>query len=105
MNVSKELYQVTDTMSSEYSVLKICKALSVSKSGYYKWKRTPISKREQEDLVLLEYIKFWHFQNRERFGSPRIIVKLREDGQDYNHERVERVMKENGIRCKSSKEI
>ena len=90
-------------MSSEFSVQKICKALSVSKSGYYKWKKTPVSKREQDDLVLLEYIKFWHIQSRERFGSPRIVAKLREDGHDYNHKRVERIMKENGIRSKAAK--
>lgn len=92
-------------MRSEFAVEKICDALPVTKSGYYKWKKNPVSKREESDLVLLEFITGIHFRSRERFGSPQILNKLNEMGEFPNHKRVERIMRDNDIRSKAAKKF
>jgi len=99
------MYQLVDSMRSEFAVEKICDALPVAKSGYYKWKKNPVSKREESDLVLLEFITGIHFRSRERFGSPQILNKLNEMGEFPNHKRVERIMRNNGIRSKAAKKF
>lgn len=92
-------------MRSEFDVEKCCKALEVSRSGYYKWRKNPLSNRDIENSKLLELIKGIHHQSNGIFGSPSIQAKLREMGENYNHKRVERVMRENNIRSKTKKKF
>jgi transposase InsO family protein len=96
---------VVNKLRSDFAVEKICDALSISKSGYYKWRKKPYSKRDESDKVLLEFITQIHFSSNQRFGSPRIVAKLREQGQNCNHKRVERLMKENNICSKAARKF
>jgi len=90
-------------MRPEFAVEKICDALPISKSGYYKWKKKPYTDHYEDDLVLLEFIRNIHRDSNERFGSPRIHAKLKEQGRNDNHKRVERLMRENDIRSKAAR--
>ena len=45
-------------------------------------------------------IRSIHQKSRERFGSPNITQKLKEEGLNCNHKRVERLMKKYDIRSK-----
>jgi putative transposase len=54
-----------------YPVENICKALGVSKSGYYSWNDRKPSKRALHNLALTEQIKIMHYRNKKRYGSPR----------------------------------
>jgi transposase InsO family protein len=77
----------------------------VSRSGYYSWRKQPVSNRELENSELLKLIKEIHAESREIFGSPAINSKLKELGHNYNHKRVERVMRENNIRSNAKKKF
>lgn len=85
--------------------MKICKTLCVAKSGYYRWKKYPVSKRDLLNEELIETIKLIHEKSRKCFGSPRITVKLKESGYKCNHKRVERLMKENDIKSTAKKKF
>jgi putative transposase len=82
----------TPLLSEEFNTMKICKTLCVAKSGYYRWKKCPVSKRGLLNEELLETIKLIHEKSRKSFGSPRITVKLKESGYKCNHKRIERLM-------------
>ena len=41
----------------DYPVSVLCEALGVSLSGYYAWKKRPMSKHEREDQQLAEHIQ------------------------------------------------
>ena len=84
-----------------WPVRVMCKALSVSPSGYYAWRSRPDSPRKIADRVLLVDIRRVHAQHRERYGAPRIYAQLRAEGQTVSRTRVERVMRQHGIRART----
>ena len=74
-----------------------CRILEVSRSGYYDWLHRPISLRKNEDQRIWEKIKLHWEKSRKRYGSPRILEKLKSDGEIIGKHRVARIMRENGI--------
>ena len=82
-----------------YSVKAMCRALSVSRSGYYKWlgTRDDSSPKQREDAVLKIEIRKIHKDNREVYGRPRLHLKLQQNGHQCGKHRLVRLMKEEGI--------
>jgi len=77
----------------------MCQVLDVSRSGYYSWlKRTP-SKRELENNKLKIKIAEIYWKSRGTYGSPRIHEKLKKEGYHYNIKRIERLLKELGLKA------
>lgn len=75
----------------------MCKALGVSKSGYFTWRDRDPSPRATEDRALTSRIADIHARNRGVYGSPRIFHELRDEGKRVSRKRVERLMKNAGI--------
>ena len=83
-----------------WPVRVVCEALSVSPSGYYAWRSRPDSLRKIANRELLVEIRRVHARHRERYGAPRIHAELRAEGQTVSRKRVERVMRQHGIRAR-----
>lgn len=81
----------------------MCRSLSVSRSGFYRWSGSRPSKRQVENEQLEKEIKVIHRECKARYGSPRIHEELKGRGFFCNHKRVERLMKKNGIRAKTAR--
>lgn len=75
----------------------MCKALKVSKSGYYAWTKRSTSRRFQANVRLVEDIKRVHIESGKRYGSPRIHAELIRQGIHCGHNRVARLMRLNHI--------
>lgn len=75
----------------------MCKVLQVSQSGFYSWVSRKPSERTLENEKLLFRIRIIHNQSKRRYGSPKITDALRNQGIKYNHKRIERLMRINGI--------
>lgn len=75
----------------------MCRALQVTKVGYFAWRNSPESRRSSEDSALTVRIKAVHAQFRQRYGSPRIQRELEADGIAVSRKRVARLMREAGI--------
>jgi putative transposase len=75
----------------------MCRALEVSRSGYYAYKRRPKSQRRIDNEKLLIEIKqvFWEYD--QDYGSPRIWNELRKKLIFCSENRVARIMRENKI--------
>jgi putative transposase len=84
-----------------WPVRVMCDALRVSASGYYVWRSRPQSPRAISNRELLIDIRRVHAQHRERYGAPRIHAELRAEGQTVSRQRVERVMRQHGIRVRA----
>jgi transposase InsO family protein len=94
-----------DQYRSEFRVTKMCRALGVSRSGYYGWKKQPQGKRRKDEERLLMEIKESYRKSKGNYGSPRIADDLRDKGMRCGKNRVARIMKVNGIKAKTTKKF
>lgn len=81
----------------------MCRLLSVSRSGYYAWKRRPPSAREQSDRLLAVEIKRVFDDEKGRAGAPRIARRLQDEGNPAGRHRIARIMKDNRWRAKAAR--
>lgn len=85
--------------SDEFTVQKMCQVLNVSRSGYYDWLERKPSQRQLDNDELKTKIAEIYWQNKGRYGSPRIHKQLRQEGFHYNKKRIERLMKVMGLKA------
>jgi transposase InsO family protein len=96
-------YKFIKEYSEKFPVSRICHILKISKSGYYAWVKNPKSQRDKDNDLLVEKIKDYHQQSREKYGSPRIYQDLKENNIQCGLNRVARLMKINNIQAKLKK--
>ncbi len=77
----------------EFTVKRMCHALGVQRSGYYAWKRRPVSAREQADAELLAKIREAFEISRSAYGSLRIRRYWLLKGYNFSRHRIGRLMK------------
>jgi transposase InsO family protein len=95
-------YRVICELAEQYSIEEMCRYLKVSRSGYYEWLKRGESLRTKSDRELSEKIRDTFTTFRGRYGSPRIYSHLRDMNVYCSRKRVERLMREIGLkaRCK-----
>jgi len=76
----------------------MCRVLSVSRSGYYRWRNRPESQRAIENRRLDVHIKAIFNRHKGRCGSPKIADELNDMGFPISKNRVARRMKAIGLR-------
>ena len=97
-------YLYMEQNRSRYRTAKMAQWLQVSKSGYYAWRKRSKSLRSTENEALLKEIIQIHEASRNTYGGRKITHEInRKSEKPVNHKRVERIMRENGIRSKSYK--
>lgn len=74
------------------------RALSVTKSGYFAWRHRGEPPRASQDRALTVRIAAIHDESRQTYGSPRVFRELKGAGTSISRKRVERLMREAGIR-------
>ena len=87
-----------ETHSTAYPIRELCVVLEVSRSGYYAWRTGQESARELANRLVAEQIRQLFEAKRQRYGSPRITAQLRREGHICNHKRVERLMRQEGLK-------
>jgi len=93
-------YQVIAQHAQDYPIKLMCQTLSVSESGYYAWKRRPLSHRAQADQRIASHIQQVHQASHQIYGSRRIQAELAEQGVACSRKRVVRLMQQQGIRAR-----
>jgi putative transposase len=86
-------FEFIEDHRDQFPVTSMCQVLNVSSSGYYAWRKRPVSAREMANQALVEQIKVVHAENREIYGSPRIYQKLKKQGVACSENRVARLMR------------
>jgi putative transposase len=91
-------FELIEAERTNFPVEFMCWMLGVSRSGYYDWRDRPPSSRSRENATLTSKIREIHRRSRETYGSPRVHAELRALGTRCSRKRVERLMRETGLR-------
>ncbi len=73
-------YAMIKKLKDTYSVRMMCHVFEVSSSGYYARGQRPESRRDAANRVLDTKIKAIYDQHKGRYGSPRILDELHDQG-------------------------
>ena len=78
----------------------MCRALNISPSGFYAWRRRPPSEREEHDMHVRRHLVAFHKASSGFYGSRRLLRDLRDVGESYSRGRVIRLMRAEELRGK-----
>jgi putative transposase len=81
-------------------VTRLCRLFAVTRAGFYAWRTRPASRRQRQDWVLLEDVRAIFKCSGGTYGSPRIHQALSARGHRLSRRRVERLMREDGMRAR-----
>jgi len=90
----------------EYPVGRMCQVLEVTTGGYYAWRQRqvrPGGRRQTENERLVAEMRQIDREVNHRYGSPRMHAALVSRGLVCNRKRVERLMRQTGLRASHSK--
>jgi transposase InsO family protein len=78
----------------------LCRVLKVTRSAYYAYlaARPAAEARLAAEDELAGEIRQIHVGSRGAYGAPRVTAALRREGRPVNRKKVERIMRERGIR-------
>jgi putative transposase len=82
---------------------RLCALYGVTRAGYYAWRSRAESARREQDRGLLSKIRGFFERSRGTYGSPRIQRALVSVGERVSRRRVERLMREAGLRARAAK--
>jgi transposase InsO family protein len=90
-------------LSEEFTITDLCEVLMVSRSGYYVWRKQSRGMRQSANAQLLLEVEELFEKHRGNYGSPRITAALRQQGRTCNHKRIERLIRQKGLRARIRK--
>lgn len=81
----------------EFRVIRMCRVLQVSRSGFYGWCRRTPSLRNQRDNQLIERMSMLHQHTREAYGVRKMWQLLNREGLRCGRHRVARLRRLAGL--------
>lgn len=84
----------------QFSLASMCRVMSVSRSGYYTWRRRGPSTRQRDDHALAAHVRRVHVASREAYGARKVWKVLVAQGIACGRHRVARIRRENGIEAR-----
>jgi putative transposase len=82
---------------AHFPVAVLCRAVGVSRAGFYAWAARPAAARVHADRRLAVEIAAIHAESRRCYGSPRVHAELRARGHRTSRKRVVRLMRARGL--------
>lgn len=82
----------------QFVVTRMCRLLAVSRTGYCQWRVRAPSERAQSQATLDARVGAIHAQHKRRYGRPRVLRALRQQGVTAGHEQVRQSLKRQGLR-------
>lgn len=85
-------YTLIEAGKTGYPVAKQCAWLSVSRAGYYAWRKRSPSAHAKQDERLGVLVSEAHERSRRTYGSPRVHAELLAQGETVSRKRIVRLM-------------
>jgi putative transposase len=91
-------FRLIEAEKAGHAVVRLCRLLGVSPSGYYAWRKRPASARAHADAALTTTIRAIHTGSRGTYGAPRVHAELADaHGVHCGRKRVARLMRADGL--------
>jgi transposase InsO family protein len=90
-------YAFIQAEKADFGVTRLCRALGVSRSGFYAWRDRPQSDHDKEDVRLKVLVQEAHQRGWCCYGSPRVFRALKKQKIRVSRKRVVRLMQEEGL--------
>nr|WP_083815072.1 IS3 family transposase [Ktedonobacter racemifer] len=90
-------HQFIEQHKHEFSIVIMCDVLGISESGLYAWRKRSACLREREDAHLTQKIRQVFVTHQGRYGSPRILRELRDEGITCSRKRIARLMRQKNL--------
>ncbi|MCF6287217.1 MAG: IS3 family transposase [Candidatus Hydrogenedentes bacterium] len=90
---------------TEFRIQPMCRALQVSRSGYYDYLRRPPSAHNIEDDKLRHQVKAAFKKGRKNYGTRRIKVELKKAETTVSRRRIGRLMKEEALEVQTKRKF
>jgi transposase InsO family protein len=88
---------------TEFPVGLMCRLLSVSKSGFYKWFSKGGYEVSPTKLKLQEEVRRIFTKHRKRYGSPRVYRELKSEGIAVGKGTIEKIMRDLNLKAKGKR--
>ena len=88
-----------------FPIKVMSRLFNVSRNGFYTWLKRKPSRRTQEDERLKVAIKAAHKRTRESYSARRLQAELAADGFVAGRDRIARLRRELGIRCRQKRKF
>ena len=92
------MYAFIERQEKAYGVRRLCKVMDVHPSGYYAWKRHPVSEKMRDDQRLLGLLKQAWLESGCIYGYRKLTLDMRDLGERCGKHRVARLLQREGIR-------
>ncbi len=96
-------YAFIETLVGEFAIVKMCRWLAVSRSGFYKWRNRDISPREHKQEQVRSAVVDVYYQFKKRYGAIRIQEELVEAGLPCCVNNVAKILQNEGLKARNGK--
>ena len=81
-------YAYIATLGGQHAVNRMCRLLSVSRSGYYRWVSAAPNCYREANRTLRQQVKEIHYAHHQAYGTRRIKVVLERQGYQVSRQRI-----------------
>lgn len=96
-------YAYISEQRGNFSILKMCRWLKVSRSGYYKWRVRNLSPQAEYRKIVRHAITENFNRLKQRYGAPRLTTELNDAGILCSENHVAKIMSEEGLKARNGK--
>ena len=96
-------YAFVESLRGEYTVKNMCRWLSISRSGYYRWREREPSARALHREEVRKAVSQTFFDFNKIYGAPRITEELNNLGVSCSENHVAQLLREQGLNARNGK--
>lgn len=98
-------FQFIEAHGDRWPVQVMCRVLEVTTSGFYAWRRRPVSSQQERRRKMATQIQMVYAEHRGRYGSPRVHRELVAAGHPCSENFVAKLMRQANIRAKTKRKF
>ena len=96
-------YELIEQHTGQFDIRLMCRVMDVHPSGFYRWRKRPVSRTEQRREQVTSLVKETYEEFEASYGAPRITQELNELGHECSINYIAKIMQEQGIVARNGK--